>query len=82
MDSSELPKGWVSTTLERVADWGSGGTPSRKNSEYFTGSIPWIKTGELVSKYIRDSEEKITEEAIKKSSAKIFPAGSIGIAMY
>ena len=82
MDSSESPKGWVSTTLERVADWGSGGTPSRKNSEYFTGSIPWIKTGELVSKYIRDSEEKITEEAIKKSSAKIFPAGSIGIAMY
>ncbi|NLU13339.1 MAG: hypothetical protein GXX06_09160, partial [Gammaproteobacteria bacterium] len=79
---NEQSQNWVHSTLGEVAEWGSGGTPSRKNSEYFTGSIPWIKTGELINKYIRDSEEKITEEAIKRSSAKIFPAGSVGIAMY
>lgn len=73
---------WANTTLGEVADWGSGGTPSRKNAAYFCGDIPWIKTGELGNKFIRDAEEKITEEAIAKSSAKVFPKGSVGIAMY
>lgn len=73
---------WSNTTLSKVAKWGSGGTPSRKNNEYFMGDIPWIKTGELNNGYIYDSEEKITDEAIKHSSAKIFPCGTILIAMY
>lgn len=68
--------------LEDIAKWGSGGTPSRKVEEYFTGNIPWIKTGELKSKYIRKTEEKITDEALSKSNAKIFPRGSVAIAMY
>jgi type I restriction enzyme, S subunit len=80
--SLELPKNWLKTKLEDVALWGSGGTPSRKREDYFKGNIPWIKTGELGQKYIRDTEEKITEEAVKNSSAKIFPKGSVAIAMY
>lgn len=75
-------KNWKNINLEDVAKWGSGGTPPRKEEKYFTGSIPWIKTGELKSKYICETEEKITEEAISKSSAKIFPKGSVAIAMY
>ncbi len=78
----ELPNGWTKTKLSQIAQWGSGGTPSRKKPHYFSGNIPWIKTGELGSKYVRGAEEHITEEAIKKSSAKVFPKGSVGIAMY
>jgi len=73
---------WEDTVLGKIAKWGSGGTPSRKIDEYFTGNIPWLKTGELGSMYVDDAEEKITEEAILKSSAKVFPKGSVGIAMY
>jgi type I restriction enzyme S subunit len=73
---------WSKLSLGDVALWGSGGTPSRKNPGYFQGEIPWIKTGELKEKYIRDTEEKITESAISDSSAKIFPKGSVAIAMY
>jgi len=80
--SSKLPKGWAKTSLDSIAAWGSGGTPSRKNTNYYNGSIPWIKTGELGNKYIEDTSEKITEDAIKNSSAKIFPKGSVAIAMY
>jgi type I restriction enzyme, S subunit len=68
--------------LSDVAFWGSGGTPSRKRKDYFLGDIPWIKTGELGKKFIYDTEEKITKEAINNSSAKIFPSGSVAIAMY
>ncbi len=77
-----LPRGWGIATLDEVALWGSGGTPSRKNPKFYEGSIPWVKTGELGPKYIRSAEEHITQEAIQRSSAKVFPPGSVGIAMY
>jgi type I restriction enzyme S subunit len=77
-----VPTGWTSRTLGEVAFWGSGGTPSRRVAHYFEGNIPWIKTGELGPKFIQDSDEYISEEAINKSSAKVFPTGSVGIAMY
>lgn len=82
MSGTTLPNGWVRATLEDVAIWSSGGTPSRSNPSYYTGTIPWIKTGELGVRTIRDTEEHISESAIQASSAKIFPRGSVAVAMY
>ena len=78
----EVPSNWAWTKLGYIAKWGSGGTPSRKNPNFYGGDIPWIKTGELNNGYIYDAEEKITEEAIQKSSAKLFPINTVAIAMY
>jgi len=78
----DLPRGWAATTLDQIANWSSGGTPSRKRPEYFGGGIPWVKTGELAAKYFRRTEETLSELGVKNSSAKIFPEGSVGIAMY
>lgn len=78
----EVPENWVWVRLENVASWGSGGTPSRKHEEYYNGDILWIKTGELNNGWIYDTEEKITDEGLKKSSAKLFPPYSVLIAMY
>jgi type I restriction enzyme, S subunit len=78
----DLPPGWVDAKLEQVAEWGSGGTPSRSRSDFYGGTIPWIKTGELGQGLITDSEEKLTKEALDNSSAKVFPKGSVAIAMY
>lgn len=77
----QIPENWCWTFLSNVADWGSGGTPSRKNPDYYGGYIPWIKTGELEDGYIFDSEEKITEDAVAHSSAKLFPIDSV-LTMY
>lgn len=79
---NKLPMGWVWTELGQIADWSSGGTPSRKNPEYYNGDIAWIKTGDLGEKYINQTSEHITQEAIKNSSAKLFPKGSVALAMY
>jgi type I restriction enzyme S subunit len=78
----KLPLGWTVTTLDQVATWGSGGTPSRRNPEYYGGDIPWVKTGELGQRLLQRTEETITELGLKNSSAKIFPTGSVAIAMY
>jgi type I restriction enzyme S subunit len=81
-ENTDLPDGWVKTSLDIVAEWASGGTPSRSNPKYFDGDIPWIKTGELGDKFIYATEEHISQDALLNSSAKIFPKGSVGIAMY
>jgi type I restriction enzyme S subunit len=79
---SELPESWIETTLGEVAHWGSGGTPNRGIPEYFGGNIPWFKTGELNEGIVTEAEEYITEAGLNNSSAKIFPKGSVMIAMY
>ncbi|MHC1682910.1 MAG: restriction endonuclease subunit S [Clostridiaceae bacterium] len=61
----------------------SGGTPSKNNSDYYeNGKIPWIKTGDLKKQYIEECNDFITELGLNNSSAKIFPKGTVLIAMY
>ena len=78
----KIPDNWQWTTLGKIANWGSGGTPLKKHSEYYNGNIHWIKTGDLNNDYIYDSEEKITLNGLKNSSAKLYPINTIVIAMY
>lgn len=68
--------------VREICSLGSGGTPSRSRSEYYKGNIPWIKTGEVVNEEIFNTVEHITEKAIADSSAKLYPKGSLIIAMY
>ena len=77
-----LPEGWVETDLNSITDWGAGGTPSRKNKDYYGGDIPWVKTGDLGGRHLTQVSEFITSEGLKNSSAKVFPKGSVAIAMY
>ncbi|WP_334016010.1 restriction endonuclease subunit S [Alteromonas sp. S167] len=79
---SLLKVNWTKTTLGEVAKWSSGGTPKRTNNDYYCGSIPWVKTGDLGDRILNQSSEFITEEGLKNSSAKLFPKGSLGLAMY
>ena len=77
-----MPDSWVWTTLGDIGTWQAGGTPSRSNKSYYGGNIPWLKTGDLNDGLITNIPEKITEDAVANSSAKINPAGSVLIAMY
>ncbi|MFV0305594.1 MAG: restriction endonuclease subunit S [Moheibacter sp.] len=78
----DIPKHWKWVTLDEVSVTSSGGTPDRKNSNYFRGDIPWVKSGELNYNVITQTEEYITQEAVDYSSAKVFPKGSLLIALY
>ncbi|MBD2187948.1 restriction endonuclease subunit S [Pseudanabaena mucicola] len=73
---------WIEVELGDVCFTTSGGTPSRSKSEYYKGTIPWVKSGELNYNIILDTEEHISDEAVQKSSAKIFPEGTLLIALY
>ncbi|MFL7906776.1 restriction endonuclease subunit S [Escherichia coli] len=77
-----VPKGWELSSIGKISDVSSGGTPSRNNEAYWNGNIPWVTTAEVQFKIIEDTVEKITEEGLANSSAKLFPAGTILMAMY
>jgi type I restriction enzyme, S subunit len=68
--------------LSEVVNTSSGGTPSRTNQSYYNGEIPWLKSGEMNDSIITKSEEFITEPGLNNSSAKIFPKGTLLVAMY
>ena len=69
--------------LSEVISTTSGGTPSRKNLKFYTnGSFCWVKSKELNGTFITETEEKINQLAIEKSSAKLLPPYSVLLAMY
>ncbi len=76
------PKKWEKTTLGKLGDWKSGGTPSRTNQDFFKGHIPWISSGELNNMLISSANEYITDDAIAKSNTKIVEKGSLLLGMY
>jgi type I restriction enzyme S subunit len=74
---------WKKYKLGEIAErMTSGGTPSTRKSEYYGGNIPWLRTQEVNFNRIYDTEIKITEDAIKNSSAKFIKENSIVVAMY
>jgi type I restriction enzyme S subunit len=77
-----IPKIFEVKKISKIYKTASGGTPSRKVDEYFSGDINWFKTGELKSLYTFDSEERISELAVEESAAKILPENTVVIAMY
>lgn len=72
------PKGWEVKKLEEVCEKIlGGGTPSKSNEQYYTGTIPWVTPKDMKVKYIDTSIDKITSEAIEQSSAKLVPIKSL-----
>lgn len=79
----EIPEGWGVEKIENIAQTGSGGTPKSTNVSYYSnGEIPWINSGELEQTVITSTSNFITEEGLNNSSAKLFPSGTILVAMY
>lgn len=68
--------------LGEIFEVGSGGTPSKSYPEYYGGSIPWIKTGDLKCEYLYEAEDYITESGLNNSSAKMYEPDTVLIAMY
>ena len=84
IDPEHLPTGWRMGTIgEFCKEMTSGGTPSRTCSEYWNSKdYRWLKTGEVQNNIIFDTEEYISEQGLKNSSAKLIPINTVIMAMY
>ena len=76
-DSAELgwlPKGWEACIIGNELETILGGTPARKNKDFWNeGSIPWINSGKVNEFRVIEPSELITEDALKKSATKLLP---------
>ncbi len=76
--AGELPKGWKMQTLGDIGFWKGGGTPSKSRKDFWdNGTVLWVSPKDMKSKIINDTIDKITNEAIKNSTAQLIPKGSI-----
>lgn len=79
----EAKEEWENCNLEYLCSQiNSGGTPSTKIESYYNGNINWYSTKELNDNYLFESISKITQDGLDNSSAKLFPKGTILIAIY
>lgn len=78
-----VPNDWKKGVIEDISTISSGGTPNRQVDEYWHGGdVPWVTTAEVKFGVITETEQKITQEGLKNSSAKLFPKDTILLAMY
>lgn len=79
----ELPEGWLWTSIEQLVDVGTGATPLRSNPNYYAnGTIAWVTSGSLNSLFVDNADEYVTELALKETNVKVFPRGTLLVAMY
>ncbi|MDR3640248.1 MAG: restriction endonuclease subunit S [Humidesulfovibrio sp.] len=77
----ELPQGWAWTSIGQLFNVFIGSTPSRKESTYWNGGIPWASSGEVAFCRIKATKETVSELGYQNSSIKLHPKGTILIAM-
>ncbi|MEV6949432.1 restriction endonuclease subunit S [Streptomyces sp. NPDC051172] len=78
--SGELPVGWGRATLGELGEWFGGGTPSKKNPEFWTdGTIPWLSPKDMGEPVLSGTQDLINESALDASPVKLLPAGAVAI---
>lgn len=82
-DLPALPPGWVWSTIDQLAQVGTGVTPLRSKLAYFdNGAIPWVTSGALNSEFVAKATEMISELALKECRLEMYPVGALLVAMY
>jgi len=79
-ENNSIPKHWQVKILGEIGEIVSGGTPSTKVTEYWSGNISWITPADLSGyneKIIFKGRKSISENGLKHSSARMIPKGSI-----
>jgi len=79
----ECEEAWNTYNLGQIADIGTGATPKRGQAIYYDGgTTPWITSGAVNSEIISSADEYITTEALHDTNCRVYPAGTLLIAMY
>jgi type I restriction enzyme S subunit len=72
--------GWPTARLADIAKLCSGGTPSRKRSDFFAGEIPWLTGQDIPEGRVSDiskGRDYVTEDAVKGSATRIVPENTV-----
>ncbi|MHB2216401.1 restriction endonuclease subunit S [Raoultella ornithinolytica] len=73
----KTPNNWEWVRFGEIGEIKGGGTPSKNNSEFWEGDIPWISPKDMKVDYISKSELTISQEAVQNSSVTLISEGSL-----
>jgi type I restriction enzyme S subunit len=80
---SILPKTWKWVPMAHLAQVGTGLTPQRGNEQYWAdGCIPWIASAAANHPFCDEATDYVTQEAVDATGLKLFPSGTLLLAMY
>lgn len=83
VQSDNSLSGWVSATVQDVAEVGTGSTPTSTDSSYYSnGHIPWLTSSASGLDEIISADNFVTEKAVREFRLKIYPPGSLLVALY
>lgn len=75
--SELVPSSWTRRTLGDLGSWTGGATPSKANSAFWGGAIPWVSPKDMKAFVLGGAQDAITDQAVEESAVRIFPANSI-----
>lgn len=67
-------------TINDIGTVAGGGTPSKKNSSYWNGDIPWLSPKDLSNNpsiFTSSGENYITQQGLDNSSTKLLPKNTV-----
>lgn len=73
----KVPEDWQLKQIRHLCTSNGGGTPSKSNPNFWVGNIPWVSPKDMKVQYISDAEDHVSEDAVKQSSTKKIPIGSV-----
>ena len=74
---SQKGEGWEDKRLDDICTFSSGGTPSKKNSNYWDGDIPWVSGRDMKKTQLSDTFLHISQSAVDEASARLAPKGTL-----
>jgi type I restriction enzyme S subunit len=78
-----LPEGWVWSSMDQLAEVGTGATPSRSNPVFWTaGDVPWVTSAVVNADQVSEVSEFVTQRALAETNLTLYPPGTLLLAMY
>lgn len=77
----QVPEGWEVGKIKYFSQISAGATPDRNNSLFWNGNINWMSSGEVNQGIVKHTSETITDLALKRTSTKLLPNGTVMLAL-
>ena len=77
----QVPEGWGVGKVKYFSQISAGATPDRNNSLFWNGNINWMSSGEVNQGIVKHTSESITDLALKRTSTKLLPNGTVMLAL-
>ena len=78
----ETASDWPRVALQEVAQIATGATPPTREDRYWNGSVPFVRTAEISGERITSTSDCVSAEAVAEGKTRVFPTGSVFLAMY